>query len=268
VARRTAPRRIAVVPFRPAASRWKRGFMVAAAALLVVSVTLIDRSYDQRRAAARVAPAKEFRTAPGQRATIQLSDGSRVELGVASVLIVAPFTARSRSVTLEGEAIFEVVHDERRPFRVLSGGTLTEDLGTRFGVRAYSGDNEVRVFVASGVVSVRSLATDDTPSLLRAGQLGRLNQRGVVSVQSNVDTARYLAWTSGRVILDSERLRDAAVEMGRWHDVKITVPDERVGRMKITLDMQLGSLEETMNAVTIPLRLRYEMTEQGAMIVR
>ncbi len=117
-------------------------------------------------------------------------------------------------------------------------------------------------------MSVRSLATDDTPSLLRPGQLARLDQHGVVSVQSNVDTARYLAWTSGRVILDSERLRDAAVEIGRWHDVKITVPDERVGRMKITLDMQLGSLEETMNAVTIPLRLRYEMTEQGAVIVR
>ncbi len=242
--------------------------MIAAAAVLIVGAALDERHRSQREAAATPPPVKEFRTAAGQRATIQLSDGSRVELGVTSVLTVAPFTDSSRSVTLEGEAMFDVVHDERRPFRVHSSGTITEDLGTRFGIRAYREDPGVRVFVSSGVVAVHAVESQASPSVLRAGQLARLGPGGAVTIETNVDTARYLAWTSGRLVLRNEPLRNAVVEIGRWHDVKITIPDERVAALKITADMQLGSLEETLNAVTIPLELRYSLSEQGAVIVR
>jgi len=266
--RRVTPRRVTVLPLSSKSGRWKHPAIVAAAAVLVVALTIADRQFRQRRAAVAVAPVKEFRTAPGQRATIQLTDGSRVELAVASVLRVAPFTDSSRSVTLEGEAVFDVVHDERRPFRVHSAGTITEDLGTRFGVRAYHEDAGVRVFVTSGVVSVRAVATQGSPSILRAGQLARLDPRGPVTIETNVDTARYLAWTSSRVVLRGVPLRDAVVEIGRWHDVTIAIPDERVARMRITADMRLGSLEETLNAVTIPLELRYRLSEQGAVIYR
>ena len=265
---RVRPRRVTIVPLTPKPSRWRPAALVAAAAVVVVSLTLADRNRTARQAVAPPPPAREFRTAPGQRATVQLRDGSRVELGVASVMIVEPFTDSSRNVTLEGEAMFDVVHDERRPFRVHSAGTITEDLGTRFGIRAYAGDSVVRVFVTSGVVSVRSVATQDAPSVLQVGQLARLDPRGTVTVETNVDTARYLAWTGGRVVLRSESLRNAAVEIGRWHDVTITIPDERVARMRITADMRLGSLEQTLNAVTIPLNLRYELSEQGAVILR
>ena len=261
-------RRISVLPFASRPNRWKQSATVAAAAVLVVALAFTSRQSRQRQATAPAAPVKEFRTAPGQRATIQLTDGSRVELGVASTLVVAPFSDSSRSVTLEGEAVFDVVHDERRPFRVHSAGTITEDLGTRFGVRAYREDAGVRVFVTSGVVGVRSVTTQAPPSILRAGQLARLDPRGEVTIETNVDTARYLAWTTSHIVLRSAPLRDAVVEIGRWHDVMITIPDERVARMKITLDMRLGSLKETLNAVTIPLRLRYELSERGAVILR
>jgi transmembrane sensor len=264
---RRSPRRVAALPFMPKPSRWTRSAIVAAAAVLIAAVALADREYSRRQAPVLVA-VKEFRTAPGQRATIQLTDGSRIELGVASVLRVEPFTDSSRTVGLVGEAVFEIVHDQRRPFRVHSAGTTTEDLGTRFGVRAYRDDVGVRVFVTSGVVSVRGIAARGSPSVLRAGQLARLGPHGTVTIESNVDTARYLAWTSSRIVLRSVPLRDAVVEIGRWHDVKITVPDERVARLRITVDMRLGSLEETLNAVTIPLKLRYRLSDEGAVIHR
>jgi transmembrane sensor len=267
---RAGPRRVPVLPFTPRASRWRLPALIAAAAVLVFVVTLAGRNHAARQTGAEAPPppVKEFRTAPGQRATVQLRDGSRVELGVASAINVSPFTDSSRNVALEGEAMFDIVHDERRPFRVHSAGTITEDLGTRFGIRAYSEDPGVRVFVTSGVVSVRTTATQKPPSILHAGQLARLDGGGAVIVETNIDTTRYLAWTSGRVILRNEPLRSAAIEIGRWHDVTISIPDERVARMRITADMRLASLEATLNAVTIPLGLRYELTEQGAVILR
>jgi ferric-dicitrate binding protein FerR (iron transport regulator) len=63
-------------------------------------------------------------------------------------------------------------------------------------------------------------------------------------------------------------LREAAIEIGRWHGVQVALADERIGRRRITVDMRLGSLEETLDAVTIPLGLRYEITERGVMIAR
>jgi transmembrane sensor len=262
------PRRVTVLPFASAGSHWKQAVALAAATILIVVLALANRGADDRQVVAPMAPAKEFRTAPGQRATIQLTDGSRVELGVASRLTVSAFTDSTRNVTLEGEAMFDVEHDERRPFRVRSAGTVTEDLGTRFGVRAYREDTVVRVFVTAGAVTVRGDSARSAPTLLVAGQLARLDARGMVTVETDVDTARYLAWTRSRVVLRSEPLRDAIVEIGRWHDVVITIPDERVARLRITADMPLRSLVETLNAVTIPLNLRYRLTEEGAVILR
>jgi transmembrane sensor len=268
-ARRTPTRRTrpTLATLDPVWQRWMRPGLLAAAVVIFAAVMFVDhRAETAVEPVAR--PVKQFSTAPGQRATIQLSDGSRVELGIASVLRVEPFTDSSRVVTLEGEAMFDVVHDERRPFRVLSRGAVTEDLGTRFGIRAYREDRDVRVFVTSGLVRVRGVTPDAPPRLLEPGDLARIDPRGVVRTETNVDTTRYMAWTSSRVILRQERLRDAATEFGRWHDVAITVPDSRLADLRITVDMRLGTLEESLNAVTIPLGLRYELTEQGATILR
>ena len=260
-------RRAGLVVLEPERRHWIRPGLLAAAVVLFAAIMFVDHR-SRPIVATAPPPVKLFSTAPGQRATIQLNDGSRVELGVASVLTVEPFTDSSRVVTLEGEAMFDVVHDERRPFRVLSGSAITEDLGTRFGIRAYREDRDVRVFVTSGLVEVRGVAPDARAQRLEPGGLARVDSRGIVRTQSNVDTTRYMAWTSSRVILRQERLRDAAIELGRWHDVTIAIPDSRIGRLRITVDMRLGTLEESLNAVTIPLGLRYELTEQGATILR
>ncbi|MGQ0539853.1 MAG: FecR domain-containing protein, partial [Gemmatimonadaceae bacterium] len=108
---------------------------------------------------------REFATARGQRATIRLLDGTRVELGYASTLRVAPFRAGRRELWLEGEAIFDVIHDERRPFVVHAANAITQDLGTLFSVRAYPDDDDVRVVVVSGLVSLRAKrGTVDSPN--------------------------------------------------------------------------------------------------------
>ena len=263
---RVASRRSPILPTATAASPWRPALM-AAAATVFITIAISDWRQDRAPVAPIEPPVKQFRTAPGQRATIQLTDGSRVELGIASVLTVEPFTDSVRNVTLEGEAMFDVVHDERRPFRVRSAGAITEDLGTRFGIRAYPEDRSVRVFVTSGLVRVRGVA-GDASKLLRPGDLARVSARGAVTTETNVDTTRYLAWTNSRVVLRNERLSDAAVELGRWHDVPITIRDPRVARMRITVDMPLGSLDETLKAVTIPLGLRYEISDRGGVILR
>ena len=66
----------------------------------------------------------------------------------------ADFGATARDVELVGEGYFEVVHDSTRPFRVHAGGSVTEDLGTHFVVRAYPELRHVDVAVTEGLVSL------------------------------------------------------------------------------------------------------------------
>ena len=150
-----------------------------------------------------------------------------------------------------------------------AAGTVVEDLGTRFAVRAYREDRDVRVVVTDGVVALHAPLAPTVPARhVVAGQLARFDSLGNVSVEANADTARYVAWTTGRVLLRSVTLRDAAVEIERWHDVRIAIPDPAVARLRITVDMHLGALEKTLDAVTIPLGLRYDVADGTARIHR
>jgi ferric-dicitrate binding protein FerR (iron transport regulator) len=57
-------------------------------------------------------------------------------------------------VTLSGEAFFQVAHDSRHPFRVLTDRLETTVLGTSFTVRAYPEQAEAIVMVRTGRVRV------------------------------------------------------------------------------------------------------------------
>jgi ferric-dicitrate binding protein FerR (iron transport regulator) len=167
-----------------------------------------------------------------------------------------------REVWLEGEAVFDVVHDERRPFLVYSGNAVTEDLGTRFAIRAYPGDHAVRVVVDEGKVALRPVgprAVDDTTSaILGARDLGELDAEGEARVRRGVNPETYLAWTQGRLVFRQATLAEIADQLQRWYDVDLTIPDRATAARRVTLDLRVGSLDDVLQAVTVPLGVRYE----------
>ncbi len=77
-------------------------------------------------------------------------------LDVASTLrYLAGFTDGPRQVSLDGEAYFDVVYEQDRPFIVRAGALVATDLGTQFTVRAYPEDAGARVVVREGRVAFR-----------------------------------------------------------------------------------------------------------------
>ncbi len=176
------------------------------------------------------------RTTPGQRAMFRLTDGTQVMLGVASVLrYPRDFRKGSRGVSLEGEAYFEVTHDERRPFVVRAGDLVAKDLGTQFTVRSYPEDPGARVVVREGRVSIRAAAgaTARSERVVVPGQLGRLGRSGEPMVEQ-ADTAAYFAWTEGRLVFSNTPLGDAIKEIERWRDVEIHLSPPDIGERRFT----------------------------------
>ena len=196
-------------------------------------------------------------TPAGQRAVIRLPDSTRVMLGPASTLEYrADLGGHSRAVVLRGEAYFEVVHDERRPFSVRAGDVVAQDLGTEFTVRAYPEDPHTRIVVQQGRVAFR-VARGATPADTRTlgpGQLGRIGADGAPRVEQ-VDASRYLAWTEGFLVFDKTPLRDALPELNRWYDLEFRLADDRLGAIPLSGTFKERLTNEELNILAASLGL-------------
>lgn len=170
-----------------------------------------------------------YTTARGQRATLTLADGSTVTLNAESTVDVpTDFGRRTRDIQLQGEAYFDVAHDSDKPFRVRTGGAVTEVLGTKFNVRARPEEEvAVQVAVIEGRVALgreRDGASDadedvrgtESRIVLAAGDLGRLDRDGQLRRVSDADVEALSGWTVGRLAFEQAPLDEVFVELGRW----------------------------------------------------
>ncbi len=233
----------------------------AAAAIIGVGVTMASdtlRLFGWRSAILADTASIVYATPPGQRARLTLPDGSTVQLGVASTLrMPRAFAAGGpRAVTLEGQAYFDVVHDATRPFTIYAGGSVVEDIGTAFNVRAYQDEHAVQVVVASGHVAMRRTAGAPLAASLAAGDLGELRRDGTAATR-RVDIARYIGWTQGELRFDLVPLADVTRELGRWYDVDVRLGDSSLGDLRVTASFQNQTRDEAFTRLAQALDLRY-----------
>lgn len=199
-------------------------------------------------------------TARGQRASLNLPDGSHVVLGPSSTLRYTVDRDRGpRTVELIGSAYFVVTHDAKRPFTVHTAYGIATDLGTRFDVRAYPADSSLAVGVAEGKVGLQDGTT------LGAGQIGRVNADGRVVVQRDADLGEYLAWADGYLAFTDVPLRDAIAQLGRWYDLDIRLADRAIGDRRLTASFKDVAAPEMLRLVTASLDVTVE--QRGRLVV-
>lgn len=238
----------------PARARKRPVALVAAIVALMIggglAATLLLRGPSAPAESRRVAT-----TAPGERAAFRLPDGTQVMLGVASRLrYAADPSGKVREVSLDGEAYFDVTHEERRPFIVRAGGLVAQDLGTQFTVRAYPDDPSARVVVRKGKVAIRA-ATDGVEAVVAPGQLGRLADGRVPTVEK-ADTAAFFAWTEGRLVFDGTPLREALPQLGRWFDLEFRLADSTLGEVPLTATLKTRPTPDVLESFAASLGMR------------
>jgi ferric-dicitrate binding protein FerR (iron transport regulator) len=82
-----------------------------------------------------------------------LSDSTCIILNKRSTLSYPEnFSGDARRVTLDGEAYFEVKHNDKMPFIISAGNTETKVLGTSFNIKENKRKGNVEVFVMTGKV--------------------------------------------------------------------------------------------------------------------
>jgi transmembrane sensor len=246
-------------PARAIPWRWVTAAALAAGMAATAAVPLMRRS-------SGAVDERTMRTAAGERLVVRLSDSTVVTLGPATVLHVRTNATR-RNVALEGEAQFNVVHDSRRPFVVSAGAARATDVGTRFVVRAYSGDTAVQIAVIDGIVSLSSAARTATAAImLRAGEVGVVARDSSVRRAPAQIAASYAAWVDGRLSFDDTPLSAVGAELGRWFDVDIRITDSTLARRHVTATYNDARLADVLAALTTTLHAGYARTGRSIVI--
>ena len=170
-----------------------------------------------------------YRTAKGESNSIQLSDGSHIDLNTDTELSVQ-YTWTKRSVKLEhGEALFSVVHDTSKPFEVIADNGLIRDIGTRFNVFKETGRVSVTVLEGEVSVTASSISRNLTP-----GQEISYDSTGKMSALVNADIAAITAWQNGQLVFKSQPLSMVLEQLGRYHYVTFQVTDRHLQALKVS----------------------------------
>ena len=239
---------------------WQRnGLRAAAAVVLLVGAGLVWRAREPGAARTPVVAAERFTTSVGERDTVRLSDGSRVVLGPGTMLMVVEgFGTEKREVELRGEAFFDVVHDQARPFTVRAGKATIVDVGTTFTVKSED-DAGVRVAVMSGAVRLRSATADTSEgALLRAGDVGLLAADGPVVAARGSATADDSAFTAGRLVFRDAPLTEVSAALRRWYGIELRASDSSLARRRLTASFDGEPLERVLSVVGMTLGVDLE----------
>jgi transmembrane sensor len=147
-------------------------------------------------------------TRAGERRSVDLADGSRIDLNGETRLMLDRDNPRFARLD-QGEALFTVAHDESRPFRVESGEAELIDLGTVFNVERDADGIEVQV--AEGAVRYNDgeervdLRAGMTVRKVRGGH-AQLGARGAEAIQG---------WREGRLTYSNASFAEVAQDLSR-----------------------------------------------------
>lgn len=176
-------------------------------------------------------------TPKGGQYQVTLSDGTRVWLNAASTInFPVAFTGTEREVSLTGEAYFEVAENKSMPFKVKTGTTEIEVLGTHFNVNAYTDEPTVKTTLLEGKVKVTGLVMNDSRTI-NPGEQAQINAKGQMNVVKESGAEDVIAWKNGNFNFNNADLETTLRQIARWYDVEI-VFEGTVSKKKFNGEMQ------------------------------
>ena len=198
----------------------------------------------------------------GDKATIELPDGTNVVLNSASQLsYLNNFGEKVRRVQLNGEAYFKVAHDEKRAI-VQIGDLEVKVLGTSFNVSAYEDAKDVTVVLLEGKVGVYA---QKISHIMKPGDKIEYNKATHKITATQVHPNDYIEWTKGNIYFEKESLENIMKTLSRIYDVEIRFDSNKLPNEYFTGTIPGGGIQNALNILMLTSPFYYEM--DGSVIV-
>lgn len=246
---------------------WRRIVRWTTSAAAVILLGLSSGFFLYKHQMAQIAGQRLETTAPkGQRMQVKLGDGTSVWLNAGSSIAYPPiFAGKERRVRLSGEAIFEVVHDEKCPFVVETFACDARVLGTRFDIVADEDAGTFSAALLEGKLQLVNRMSDETV-MMTLNEIVRL-RHGKLYRQQLSDHDDYL-WPEGIISLKGLSFGELMTKLERAFNVRIVIkrdqlPDANFGWGKIAVS---SGVEHALEVLQCAADFRYEIDKDSGVI--
>ena len=191
--------------------------------------------------------------------TVELCDGTKVYLNSGTKLeFPSRFDGDMRSVSLKGEAYFEVARNESKPFIVEVDEMKVKVLGTAFNVKSYVDEPGIYTTLVQGSVAI---FRDGQPEkIIKPGEQAYYNKGVGMLRVSPVDVNEFTAWKDGLFYFKDITLEEILRIVARWYDLEIFYMNESAKSVVYSGKMPMySSVEDVLRKFEISGDVRFEL---------
>ena len=209
-------------------------------------------------------PVQNIVVASGQ-ATISdtLPDGSMVTLNKNSEIdYPSAFKGETRSITLKGEAFFNVTPNRKKPFLINVNDITVRVVGTSFNVRSINGVTEV--IVETGIVQV---IRNNKMVELRPNEKTKVMQQDSVLVKDKVQDKLYNYYRSKQFVCDNTPLWKFVEVLNEAYGANIIIENPKLRGLPLTAQFENESLDRILDVIQETFDIAY-IKEKDRIILR
>ncbi len=182
---------------------------------------------------------------------VLLPDGSEVWVNKNSHLAYQENFTENRSLSLDGEAFFEVQPDKEHPFVVSTNNGQIKVLGTAFNVN--TNNDQTVVSVEHGTVELKNEAG---AVILNKNEQASCSKNSISEV-SEVNP-NFLSWQTGVFIFEDQPLEEVVTLLNQVYDDKLKLRDQQVKSCPVSVTFNKNTLEEIVEILILACDIQYQ----------
>ncbi|RKD90329.1 FecR family protein [Mangrovibacterium diazotrophicum] len=204
----------------------------------------------------------------GLRTNFELPDGTRVCLNSGTHLKYNTDFAKKRTLSIEGQAYFDVIHNPKIPFVVHTEVFDVTVLGTKFSVSSFDSDNQVDVVLEKGKVQLDGVNHSFT-KVMKPDERFTFNKQESEGKIEQVDAGYLTSWKDGVLVFRNEPLSLVLKRLGRWYNVDFEITDSELMDFRYRATFKDEPLDEVLSLISLTAPITYkiekrEMNDQGS----
>lgn len=211
---------------------------------------------------------KAYDVSKGRRKKIILTDGTTIVINADSKIELAEgYGKNNRNVRLIGEAFFDVMHDKKMPFKVLTKNFKVTVLGTIFNLKAYPEEKFSEASLVKGLIKIEDNSHKGGAITLKSGQkityysqakaaiknnkaeLQQLPQLEIGQLTTFKDEIVETAWTQNNLIFNDLKFVDIKPLLERWYNVSIEFKDSDIEDYRFTATFAKENIIEVLKTL-------------------
>lgn len=238
----------------PVALRYRYGVAASIAALLTLSFFLYTKTLDNTMVEISVASGDSVKE-------VVLPDGSMVWVNNGSFISYPEdFGVENRSITLRGNAFFDVVKDSLKPFLINTGKLNVKVIGTSFDVYSFK-DEPARVSVKTGKVEVLHTKSKSKIQLI-ANEQSSFDSLTNKMVKAKIGFDQSL-WRDNILQFENLHLNYVLKRIERKYNVRFKCTDSVLLQSRVRASYENEPLDTILSDLAFMINFEYSKNEEN-----